>query len=781
VEAYCVKCKTKREMTEAEPTFTRSGSPATRGTCVVCGSGLYRMGRTPAHEGMTPPESARPRKKAAKSNVKRKGRLVIVESPAKARTVGRFLGGGYRVKASVGHVRDLLRSKLSVDVENDFEPRYRVPNEKRDVVKELKREAGKAEQIYLATDPDREGEAIAWHLLEAAEIDPDRVRRVVFHEITKPAIEDAFLHHRQIDMNLVDAQQARRILDRLVGYNLSPLLWSKVRSRLSAGRVQSVALRLVVDRENAIRDFEPQEYWSIDGEFLKTDAPPAFRALLVETDGEKPGLTSESDVQTLDGELRKASYSVTMVKRGTRRRKPSAPFTTSTLQQDASRKLGFSARRTMAVAQQLYEGLDGDQEDGGGLITYMRTDSTQVSKQAQNEARQVIADKYGQRFVPETIPQYTTKARSAQEAHEAIRPTSVRREPDAVRAYLNDAQFKLYRLVWTRFVASQMRPAEYDTLRMEVGGSSPEHAFLFRVTASSLRFSGFLEVYEEQDPGSNGGSEEDSRVAVLDQLPRLEVGDRVDLIGIYPEQHFTQPPARFSEASLVKALEENGIGRPSTYAPILTTLQQRGYVRRESRRLVPTEIGETVNQLLVDHFPEIVDLGFTARMEDELDKIAEGDLAWVDVIREFYEPFAVQMERAAEEMPEVKPEPEMLDRMCPECGNQLMIRHGRFGKFIGCSNFPECRHTEPWLEKIGVTCPVDGGELVERRTRRGRVFYGCANYPECDFTSWKRPLPQPCPNCGSLMVVEGRDQASCTQCERKYDLEALQSSQSNPA
>jgi len=346
---------------------------------------------------------------------------------------------------------------------------------------------------------------------------------------------------------------------------------------------------------------------------------------------------------------------------------------------------------------------------------------------------------------------------------------------------LNDAQFKLYRLIWTRFVASQMRPAEYDTLRMEVGGSGLEHAFLFRVTASSLRFSGFLEVYEDQETGNNGGNGDDSRVAVLDQLPRLEVGDQVDLIGTYPEQHFTQPPARFSEASLVKALEDNGIGRPSTYAPILTTLQQRGYVRRESRRLVPTEIGETVNQLLVDHFPEIVDLGFTARMEDELDKIAEGDLAWVDVIREFYGPFAVQMEKAAEEMPEVKPEPEMLDRMCPECGNQLMVRHGRFGKFIGCSNFPECRHTEPWLEKVGVTCPLDGGDLVERRTRRGRVFYGCANYPECEFTSWKRPIPQPCPDCGGLLVFEGRDQASCTQCEHKYDLEALRSGETDPA
>jgi DNA topoisomerase-1 len=781
VEAYCVKCKTKREIEDAEPTFTRSGSPATRGKCPVCGSGLYRMGRTDAHEGLTPPEISHKPRKRSRATRKRKGRLVIVESPAKARTVGRFLGSDYRVRASVGHVRDLLRSKLSVDVDNNFEPRYRVPNEKREIVKELKAEAGKATEVYLATDPDREGEAIAWHLLEAAEIEPERVRRVVFHEITQPAIEEAFQHHRDIDMNLVDAQQARRILDRLVGYNLSPLLWSKVRSRLSAGRVQSVALRLVVDRENEIREFEPQEYWSLDGEFLNPQSPPLFRALLVEVDGEKPELSSQEDIDVLETALNAAAYSVTLVKRGTRRRKPSAPFTTSTLQQDASRKLGFSARRTMAVAQQLYEGLDGDQEDGGGLITYMRTDSTQVSKQAQTEARQVIADKYGQRFVPETVPQYTTRARSAQEAHEAIRPTSARREPALVRPYLSDAQFKLYRLIWTRFVASQMRPAEYDTLRMEVGGKSDTNAFLFRVTASSLRFSGFLEVYEDQTPSDNGDSGEDSRVAVLDQLPTLSVGNSVDLMGIYPEQHFTQPPPRFSEASLVKALEENGIGRPSTYAPILTTLQQRGYVHRESRRLIPTEIGETVNQLLVDHFPEIVDLGFTARMEDELDRIADGDMEWVDVIREFYGPFSVQLEKAAENMPEIKPEPELLDRVCPECGGQLMIRHGRFGKFIGCSNFPDCRHTEPWLEKIGVTCPQDGGDVVERRTRRGRVFYGCANYPECDFTSWKRPVPQRCPNCGGLMVVDGRDHARCTECERRYDLEALRPSEIGPA
>jgi DNA topoisomerase-1 len=694
--------------------------------------------------------------------------LVIVESPAKARTVGRFLGKDYRVKASVGHVRDLLRSQLSVDVENDFEPRYRVPNEKRDVVKELKKEVAKSEEVYLATDPDREGEAIAWHLLEAAEIEPERARRVVFHEITEPAVSKAFGDHRGIDMNLVNAQQARRILDRLVGYNLSPLLWSKVRSRLSAGRVQSVALRLIVEREQAIRDFTPDEYWSIDGEFLHEAKPPAFKALLMRVNGERPELGSEAEVKELESNLLEAIYAVAMVRWGSRIRNPLPPFTTSTLQQDASRRLNFSAKRTMAVAQQLYEGLEG--EESGGLITYMRTDSTQVSHQAQRSARDVVTAHYGGDYLPDQPPVYETKSRSAQEAHEAIRPTDPGRRPASLKGRLNRSQFALYELIWQRFVSSQMAPAEYDTLRMEVEGASDTDKYLFRVSASKLRFPGFLAVYGD---GGNDDDDRQGKVAILDQLPELKEGDSVDLIAIHPEQHFTQPPPRYSEASLVSELEGNGIGRPSTYAPILTTLQQRGYVHRHGRRLHPTEIGETVNGLLVEHFPVIVDVGFTARMEEELDEIAQGDRDWVEIVAEFYEPFSVRLEAAAENMPELKPEPEYLDRACPECGNQLLIRHGRYGRFIGCSNFPECRHTEPWLEKIGVTCPEDGGEVVERHTRRGRKFYGCANYPECEFTSWKRPLPQPCPNCGGLLVVESKDKASCTQCQNSYDLDAV--------
>ncbi len=767
MEVYCVKCKAKRPMEDPEPTFTASGAPGTRGRCAVCGARMFRMGRTEAHAGMEPP--ARPKKARRKRAPKRYGRLVIVESPAKARTVGRYLGPGYRVRASIGHVRDLLRSKLSVDVEHDFQPRYRVPNEKREVVKALKAEAAKAEEVYLATDPDREGEAIAWHLIEAAEIEPERARRVVFHEITPEAIREAFQRPRGIDMNLVDAQQARRVLDRLVGYKLSPLLWAKVRGRLSAGRVQSAALRMVVDREREIRSFVPEEYWTIEGEFLHPDKPPAFRAGLVAVDGEKPNLGDEQVAKAMVGRLERATYQVSLVRRGRRVRRPAAPFTTSTLQQEASRRLGFSTRRTMAVAQQLYEGVELGAGEAIGLITYMRTDSTQVSRQAQAEARAYIGRVFGSEFVPEKPPVYKTKARAAQEAHEAIRPTSVERTPETVKPYLSKEQFRLYELVWKRFVASQMRPAEYDTLTIEVAGAHEGQTYLFRVTASRLAFPGFLRVYSygQEENGEEGA------VALMERLPDLKEGDPVQAQGFEMEQHFTQPPPRYSEASLVRALEEKGIGRPSTYAPIISTLQQRGYVRRENRRLVPTEIGEVVNDLLVEHFPDIVDLGFTARMEEELDEIAEGQRGWVEVVREFYGPFERQLRAAEANMPEMKAEPETLDRLCPECGKPLVIRHGRYGKFIGCSNFPACRYTEPWLEKIGVRCPLDGGELVQRRTRRGRVFYGCANYPECGFTSWKRPLGRPCPHCGGLLVADGKDQARCLRCGAQVPMEQL--------
>ncbi len=757
MEAYCVKCKEKREIKDAQAVFTATGTPATRGSCPVCDTGMYRMGRTDAHEGLEPPEVVKRARK--KKEIKRSGKLVIVESPAKARTVGRFLGKGYKVEASVGHVRDLLRSQLSVDVENDFQPKYRVPNEKRDVVKKLKAEAAKAEEVYLATDLDREGEAIAWHLMESAEIEPERTRRVVFHEITRPAIEDAFAHTRPLDMDLINAQQGRRILDRLVGYSISPILWKKVRGRLSAGRVQSVALRLIVEREREIDSFVPEEYWTISAEFSPNGDKQKFIAKLVRVDGEKPVLSKEEDVTPLLVDMEKAKYTVSKAKKGTRKRKPQAPFTTSTMQQSASRRLRFTARRTMRIAQQLYEGVDVGNGGQTGLITYMRTDSTNISEIAQNEARNFIVDKYGENYVPESPPKYKTKARGAQEAHEAVRPTSVMRTPKSLKEFLSRDQYRLYQLIWQRFVASQMSSAVYDTISVEIEGTEVERKYLLRATGSTIQFPGFLVVYKDM---SKNGDEEAP-------VPTdLTVGQLMKLIRLIPGQHFTQPPPRFSDASLVKGLEENGIGRPSTYAPILSTLQNRGYITREKRRLFPTETGTLVNDLLVEHFPDIVDVNFTAGMEKDLDKVAAGTKSWVEIVRDFYGPFEKQLELAIEKMPEVNSGPEPIGRDCPKCSNDLVIRWGRHGKFIGCSNFPTCRHTEPWLEKIGVKCPDDDGELVIRKTRKGRVFYGCTNYPECEFSSWKLPIRVPCPKCGGLLVSENKNHVLCISCDEQF-------------
>ncbi len=765
LEAYCVKCKVKREMKDPQAVFTATGTPATQGICPVCGTKLFRMGRTEAHAGLTPPEKVKPRKR---KTAKRSGKLVIVESPAKARTVSRFLGSDYTVKASVGHVRDLLRSQLSVDVENDFQPKYRVPNEKRPVVKELKKLASQAEEVYLATDLDREGEAIAWHLMESAEIDPAITRRVVFHEITRPAIEEAFAHPREINMHLVNAQQGRRILDRLVGYSLSPLLWRKVRSRLSAGRVQSVALRMIVEREREIQNFVPEEYWTIDAELVPEGKKKSFIASLKRVDGQQPELKSESDVKPLLVDMETARYEVKNVKVGERRRKPGAPFTTSTLQQAASRRLGFTARKTMRLAQQLYEGVDVSGRGQTGLITYMRTDSTHVAPSAQAEAREFILNTHGEKFIPSTPPVYKTKARGAQEAHEAIRPTSVVRTPKSIKEHLTRDQYRLYQLIWQRFVASQMTPAVYDTLSVEIQGLSDQHRYQLNASGSTVRFPGFMVVYKDAKTEKNKGQ------AVKPPIPKgLKAGQALDLVRLIPDQHFTQPPPRFSDATLVRALEENGIGRPSTYAPTISTLQNRGYIIREGRRLIPTETGFTVNDLITQHFPNIVDTSFTANMEAQLDQVATGKQSWVEIVRRFYEPFSKQVAEAEEAMPEMKIGPEPIGRACPECGNELVIRFGRHGKFIGCSTFPACRYTEPWLEKIGVLCPKDGGELVERRTRKGRVFYGCANYPECDFTSWRKPLPTPCPHCGGLVAAVNGSTATCTQCNEKFPREEM--------
>ncbi len=758
-----MKCKEKREVSEAAAIFNKNGTPATRGTCPECGTGMYRMGRTDAHEGMTPP----PKVARKKRTVKRKGKLVIVESPAKARTVGRFLGRGYTVKASVGHIRDLLRSQLSVDVENNFKPKYRVPNDKRPIMKELKKLAKTAKEVYLATDLDREGEAIAWHLMEAAEIAPETARRVVFHEITKSAIDESFASPREINMDLVNAQQGRRILDRLVGYSISPILWEKVRGRLSAGRVQSVALRMIVEREREIEAFEPVEYWSVEAELKPDGLKKTFIAKLAKIGDKKVELPSEEIVKPILEDMERADYTISNIKRGTRRRKAPAPFITSTLQQDASRRLGFTAKRTMAIAQQLYEGIG-----GSGLITYMRTDSTNIAKSAVEEARSFISERFGEEYLPKSAPKHKTRAKGAQEAHEAIRPTSAMRTPKSIQSDLNSSQYKLYNLIWQRFIASQMAAAVYNTLKVDIKGNSKENEYLLRASGSAIKFAGFLAVYGDKrnlnkKKGENGDENADIPVG-------LEEGQIQELVHLIPKQHFTQPPPRFSEASLVQTLEENAIGRPSTYAPTLSTIQARGYVERIDKRLEPTETGEIVNDLLVKHFPDIVDFGFTARMEARLDKVAEGNEEWVDVIRDFYGPFAKELELAKKEIPTTKREPEKLGRACPQCGHDLVIRFGRFGKFISCSDFPKCRYTEPWLEKIGVICPDDGGDLILRKTRKKRIFYGCANYPNCEFTSWKRPIPEPCPSCKGLLVISKKDEAQCIKCEESFLLDDIQ-------
>ncbi len=792
MEGYCFKCKEKREMVEPQAEWTKSGSAGTRGKCPVCEGTIYKMGRTPAHEDLPKPIIApRPKKKktaAKKSATKKKkpgrkkkpaprrsGKLVIVESPAKAKTIGKYLGRGYKVRSSVGHVRDLLKSRMSVDVENNFTPEYRVPNDKRKLVKELKADAAKAKEIYLATDLDREGEAIAWHVLESAEMEPERTQRVVFNQITKTAVIEAFDHPREIDMDQVNAQQARRILDRLVGYTLSPLLWRKVRGRLSAGRVQSVAVRLVVEREREIDNFTPVEYWSMEANLgqEKTRAVekrPLFTAKFHKFNNEKPVLNSAEDVQPHLDTLEKATWTMGKVRRGTRKRRPAAPFTTSTLQQEASRKLKFGTSKTMRVAQQLYEGIDIGEKDAVGLITYMRTDSVTVAKEAKEEARAYIKTTFGDDYVPAKSPVYKTKSKGAQEAHEAVRPTGAARSPKAMKPFLKRDQYRLYKLIWDRFMASEMENAVYDTISADIWAGDVDvdvkkRPYLFRVTGSSIRFLGFLRLYEETRP-------EDKPEDGNKQLPSdFTEGEGIDMMKLLPEQHFTQPLPRFSDARLVREMEENGIGRPSTYAAIVSTIQNRGYVVKENGRLYPTETGEVVNDLLVEYFADILSPDFTARMEDNLDKIAEG-ADWVPVIRDFYEKFAVDVAKADEALPKgvLKVEPEPVGRDCPDCEHPLLYRVGRYGRFVGCSNFPACRYTEQILIKIGISCPKDGGDLVQKKTRRGRTFYGCANYPDCDWTSWKRPLTQPCDSCGGLLVQSNKTLAECTVCAKKQPL-----------
>jgi len=745
---------------------------------------------------------------AAKSSSGRS--LVVVESPAKARTIANILGRTYEVKASVGHVRDLPKSALGVDVKHGFEPYYLVPKEKRQVVKEIQDAAQRAVAVFLATDPDREGEAIAWHLVQAAELDDSSLRRVVFHEITSQAVRDAFRHPRGIDMQLVDAQQARRVLDRLVGYKLSPLLWKKIRGGLSAGRVQSVALRLVVEREREIQGFLPHEYWTIEVELEAEAGPPSFRARLVGLAGKRGKLEvgGQGEADRIVSLLQEAAYQATAVQKKQQARRPPPPFITSTLQQEASRRLGFSAQRTMSIAQQLYEGLALGGDGEVGLITYMRTDSTQVAESAREETRRYIREKFGADFVPASARIYKKKVKGAQEAHEAIRPTSAFREPEAVRRFLSRDQYRLYNLVWQRMVASQMADARYDvtTVDIEAKPASGRNVYLLRANNTQMTFAGYRQLYVES---RDEGEEED---VGKNPLPPLAVGDVLRLLGLFPEQHFTEPPPRYTEASLIRALEEKGIGRPSTYAPILATVQQRGYVEKTNGRLRPEELGMVVNDLLTKYFPNVVDVNFTAEMEEQLDEIARGERPWQPVIEEFYAPLMRALAAAAD-APAVRQEtsetcdvcgrpmvirwgrrgrflacsgyPECRntrslegegeplpasDEPCPECGSPMVAKQGRYGPFLACSRFPLCKGTRPLVVKIGARCPQCGGDLLEKRSRRGRVFYGCENYPRCRFVTWSRPLATPCPQCGGLVAASGREKARCLQCSWRGDL-----------
>lgn len=674
------------------------------------------------------------------------GTLVIVESPAKAQTIKGFLGKNYTVKASLGHVRDLPRSKFGVDVEDNFTPQYITIRGKGPVLKELRDAAKKADRILLATDPDREGEAIAWHLVTALKID-EKDCRIDFREITKNAVKQSIQEPRPIAQPLVDAQQARRILDRVVGYNLSPLLWAKVKPGLSAGRVQSVAVKMIVDREREIEAFEQVEYWSVTAS-LQTEKKDLFEAKLHHKDGKKIELPDEDSAKQVETDLKGQSWIVADVQKRRRRRNPAPPFITSTMQQEAARKLNFPARKTMRLAQQLYEGLPLGKAGTLGLITYMRTDATRVSEEAVKEVRGYIKNTFGKDFIPAKARQYAKK-KGAQEAHEAIRPTSVLHSPKEIKQYLSRDQFRLYKLIWERFVASQMSSALFDATRVDLKADK----YTFRATGSQLRFSGFLKVYEEGKDGSNN-NEGGERL-----LPDLKVDEQVDLDKLTLAQHFTQPPPRFTEAMLVKTLEEEGIGRPSTYAPIIETITGRGYVQTEERRFQPTELGIIVVDLLAENFSQLLDTGFTAQLEGQLDHIEEGELVWQDVIADFYEPFAENLEKAHEELEKIEIQDEESDVICEKCGRNMVYKLGRFGKFLACPGYPDCKNTKPILDEIGVECAIckregrDKGQIVRRRTRRGRYFFGCSNYPDCNFSSWQLPVAELCPHCEHHLAI----------------------------
>ena len=716
--------------------------------------------------------------------------LVVVESPTKVKTIAKYLDGKYVVKASMGHVRDLPKSQLGVDPKKNFKPKYVVSPTKKKVLDDLVKAAEKADTLYVATDPDREGEAIGWHLAQELPIQKKNVYRITFNEITERAVKAAFTKPGRIDLKKVDAQQARRVLDRLVGYSLSPLLWDKIQRGLSAGRVQSVAVRLIVDREREIQAFVPVEYWTLHAR-LRAALPPEFTATLREIDGEKAALATGEATQALVDALQGVPFVVRSVTRGERKRNPAPPFITSTMQQDAGRKLGFSAKKTMTVAQQLYEGIEVGGEGPVGLITYMRTDSVRVAGEAQQEARQWASERIGAEYVPDTPPAYKSRG-SAQEAHEAIRPSDVTRDPKSVARFLTKDQLALYRLIWERFMASQLLPAVYDTVSADITAANT----VFRAQGQTMKFKGFTAVYVESREEDDAAADEDAESAI----PALEEGEVLGLLGLDSKQHFTQPPPRYSEASLIKALEELGIGRPSTYASILgTIINDRGYVHRERRTLFPTELGMAVTDKLMPYFGDIMDVGFTAQMEDHLDKVEEGELGWVDTVKEFYEPFKRDLARAKKEMgsekagvpigeacPECggdlierrgrfgkfiacsnypdcrykrnlpgseRAEDEPTDETCPTCGRPMVVKHGRFGKFIACSGYPECKTTKPVT--LGIACPkCEVGQIAERRSRKGKIFFGCSAYPNCDFVLWQRPVTEPCPKCAAPFLTE---------------------------
>ncbi|HEL0552924.1 TPA: type I DNA topoisomerase [Streptococcus equi subsp. zooepidemicus] len=689
-----------------------------------------------------------------KKSAAAKKNLVIVESPAKAKTIEKYLGRQYKVVASVGHIRDLKKSSMSIDFDNHYEPQYINIRGKGPLINSLKKEAKNAKKVYLASDPDREGEAISWHLSHILGLDPDDNNRVVFNEITKDAVKEAFEGPRKIDMDLVDSQQARRVLDRIVGYSISPILWKKVKKGLSAGRVQSVALKLIIDREHEIKAFVPKEYWSIDGLFKK--GTKKFQASFYGLNGKKMKLNTNDDVKLVLSRLSSDDFMVSKVEKKERRRHAPLPYTTSSLQQDAANKINFRTRKTMMVAQQLYEGISLGPNGTQGLITYMRTDSTRISPVAQNDAAGFIVERFGSQYSKHG--NQVKNATGAQDAHEAIRPSNVNHTPEAIAKFLDKDQLKLYTLIWNRFVASQMTAAVFDTVKVNL----EQNSVLFVANGSQMKFDGYMAVYNDSDKSK--------------MLPEMTEGEVVKKVTLTPEQHFTQPPARYSEASLIKTLEENGVGRPSTYAPTLDVIQRRYYVKLAAKRFEPTELGEIVNQLIVEFFPDIVDVKFTADMEDKLDQIEVGKEAWQNVIDQFYKPFVKELTKAETEIEkiQIKDEPAGFD--CELCGHPMVVKLGRFGKFYACSNFPECHHTKAITKEIGVSCPAcQQGQVIERKTKRNRIFYGCDRYPECDFTSWDLPVGRSCPKSGDYLVekkIRGGKQVVCSNevCDYKEEI-----------